>query len=35
MSLGIAEDEALKNMLGRIEHNDLKLIINAILYKKI
>lgn len=34
MSLGIPEEDALKNMLNRIESDDLKLITNAILIQK-
>lgn len=34
MSLGISEENALKNMLNRIESEDLRLIINAILIQK-
>jgi tight adherence protein B len=34
MSLGISEEEALKNLLVRMESQDLRLIINAILIQK-
>jgi tight adherence protein B len=34
MTLGITEEEALKNMLSRMESDDLRLIINAILIQK-
>ena len=34
MSLGISEETALKNMLNRIESEDLRLIVNAILIQK-
>lgn len=34
MSLGITEEEALKNLLNRMESDDLRLIINAILIQK-
>jgi tight adherence protein B len=34
MTLGIDEEEALKNMLSRMESEDLRLIINAILIQK-
>lgn len=34
MSLGISEEEALKNLLSRVESEDLRLIINAILIQK-
>lgn len=34
MSLGIPEEEALKNLLGRMESEDLRLIMNAILIQK-
>lgn len=34
MSLGVTIDESLKNMLNRVESEDLKLIVNAILIQK-
>lgn len=34
MSLGISEEEALKNIVNRVESDDLRLIINAILIQK-
>lgn len=34
MSLGIPEEDALKNLLGRVESENLRLIINAILIQK-
>lgn len=34
MSLGISEEEALRNLLNRIESEDLRLIVNAILIQK-
>lgn len=34
MSLGISEEDALKNLLGRMESEDLRLIVNAILIQK-
>lgn len=34
MSLGISEEDALKNLLSRVESEDLKLIINVILIQK-
>jgi len=34
MSLGISEEEALKNLLTRMESEDLRLVVNAILIQK-
>jgi tight adherence protein B len=34
MSLGISEEDALRNLMGRMESEDLKLIMNAILIQK-
>lgn len=34
MSLGISEEDALKNLFGRMESEDLRLIVNAILIQK-
>lgn len=34
MSLGISEEEALRNLLNRVESEDLRLILNAILIQK-
>ncbi|MCM8710236.1 type II secretion system F family protein [Clostridium sp. SYSU_GA19001] len=34
MSLGISEEDALKNLLGRMESEDLRLVMNAILIQK-
>lgn len=34
MSLGISEEDALKNLLARMESDDLRLIVNAILIQK-